>query len=349
MGLVAQAGITTFVRWLRTSGGASAFTAEVFGTAPRDLTHSINLGETLDLVRTVVDIVEHDVVTLAEPGEEHLVREATLRYAREIAFAAAEVYADAAEVRGAWDARLEELVVDAVLRGEADGSMQSRAAALGWGSIADVAVVVGSTPSGGSAGLVDAMHRATRRIGVESLASVQGRRFVCILGGASNAIASAGRLADLFADGPIVVGPTVPHLFAAGRSARAAFSGYDAAPAWPDAPRPVLADDLLVERALLGDPRARTVLVDRIWSPLKDAAGGSLLSTAEAYLGSGAAIEAAARTLFVHPNTVRYRLSSIETLTGYRLTDARDAFTVRVALGLGRLGRPPTGPPRLAL
>ena len=43
-----------------------------------------------------------------------------LRYSREIAFAAAEVYARAAEARGAWDARLEALVVDALLRGEAD-------------------------------------------------------------------------------------------------------------------------------------------------------------------------------------------------------------------------------------
>ena len=62
-------------------------------------------------------------------------REAVLRYSREIAFAAAEVYAQAAEARGAWDARLEALVVDALLRGEADDSLRSRAAALGWGAL----------------------------------------------------------------------------------------------------------------------------------------------------------------------------------------------------------------------
>ncbi len=54
------------------------------------------------------------------------------RYAREVAFAAATVYAQAAEMRGAWDARLEALVVDSVIRGEADESVRSRASALGW-------------------------------------------------------------------------------------------------------------------------------------------------------------------------------------------------------------------------
>ncbi len=59
-------------------------------------------------------------------------REAILRYSREIAFSAAEVYARAAETRGAWDARLEALVVDALVRGEVDDDLPSRAAALGW-------------------------------------------------------------------------------------------------------------------------------------------------------------------------------------------------------------------------
>jgi len=37
------------------------------------------------------------------PGDEAQLREAVLVFAREVAFAAAEVYAQAAEVRGAWE------------------------------------------------------------------------------------------------------------------------------------------------------------------------------------------------------------------------------------------------------
>ena len=44
--------------------------------------------------------------------------------------------------------------------------------------------------------------------------------------------------------------------------------------------------------------------------------------------------------LFVHPNTVRYRLGKIADLTGYQLTDPHDAHTVRIALALGRLEPP---------
>ena len=45
---------------------------------------------------------------------------------REVAFGAATVYAQAAESRGAWDARLESVVVDAVLRDDAQGVQQGR-------------------------------------------------------------------------------------------------------------------------------------------------------------------------------------------------------------------------------
>jgi hypothetical protein len=339
VGLVAQAGIGAFIAWYRDPVGNPHITADVFGTAPRELTRSISLGQTLDLVRSMVDVVEDEVVHLAAPGEEQGLREAVLRYSREIAFAAAQVYAEAAEARGAWDARLESLVVDAVLRGEADDSMQSRAAALGWGTVSHVAVVAGSTPQGSSAGVVDALRRGAARLQVESLAAVQGRRLLAILGGVEDAGRTAQALTEYYGEGPIVVGPTVPHLFAAGRSARAALSGLLAAPAWPDAPRPVLADDLLPERVLAGDEHARRLLVERVYRPLV-AAGGSLFETASAFLDGGGGLEATARVLFVHPNTVRYRLGRIATETGYDLSHPREANIVRIALAVGRLAQP---------
>ena len=340
VGLVAQAGIAAFITWLREGGDQIPVTADVFGTAPRELTRSITLRQTLDLVRSVVDVVELDATALAEPGEEQALRESVLRYSREIAFAAAEVYAHAAEARGAWDARLEGLVVDAVLRGEADDSMQSRAAALGWGTTTRVAVLVGSTPPGSPAGVVDGLRRAAQRVGVDTLAAIQGRRLVCILGKVDDPVLAARAVQDHFGDGPLVVGPLVPHLFAAGRSARAALAGQSCAHAWPGAPRPVGADDLLAERVLIGDAPARALLLDRIWHPLLGA-GGSLLETVSVYLETSGGLEGTARILFVHPNTVRYRLGKVADLTGYQLTDQHDAHTVRIALALGRLSRPP--------
>jgi DNA-binding PucR family transcriptional regulator len=339
VGLVAQAGIAAFIAWYRNPSDSPPVTADVFGTAPRELTRSISLGQTLDLVRSVVDVVETEVADLAAAGDEQRLREAVLRYSREVAFAAAQVYAEAAESRGAWDARLESLVVDAVLRGEADDSLHSRVAALGWGAVSTVAVLAGEAPDGSEAGVVDALRRAARRLRVEALAAVQGRRLVAILGRLEDPLATAAALTGQFGPGPIVIGPTVPHLFAAGRSARAALSGLTAARAWPEAPRPVMADELLPERVLAGDAPARRILLDRVYRPLQTA-GGALFETASAYLDGGGGLEATARVLFVHPNTVRYRLARITTVTGYDLTHPRDAYAARLALSLGRLAEP---------
>ena len=82
------------------------------------------------MVRTTIEVMESAIDEVAAPGDESVLREALLVYAREIAFATAQVYAQAAEARGAWDARLESLVVNAVLSGEADEGAVSRAAAL---------------------------------------------------------------------------------------------------------------------------------------------------------------------------------------------------------------------------
>src|SRR5512132_351056 len=340
VGLVTQAGIAAFVEWFRHANGGQyetpKITADVFGTAPRELARAISLYQTVEMVRVSIEIVEEHIDDLAEPADAPVLREAVLRYSREIAFAAAEVYARAAEARGAWDARLEALVVDALVRGEADEAVISRAAALGWGSPTDVVAVVGSAPDADSDAVVDSLRRAGRHVGHDVLTGVHGDRLVAILGGIGDPLAAAKSLLPQFGPGPVVVGPVVPDLQSGTKSAEEAIFGLRAAPAWPDAPRPVLADDLLPERALLGDQGARQRLVEDIYSPLRES-GSALLETLSTYLQQAASLEAAARMLFVHPNTVRYRLRRVTDVTGLVPTDARSAFVLQTALALGRL------------
>jgi DNA-binding PucR family transcriptional regulator len=149
-------------------------------------------------------------------------------------------------------------------------------------------------------------------------------------------MAAAEKLAGLFGGGPLVVGPAVRDLRSAHSSARAALAGLRAAPAWPDAPRPVGSDELLPERALDGDADAARTLVSRAYQPLL-AGGAALLDTLTAYLEQGSSLEATARLLFVHPNTVRYRLRRVTELTGYTPSDGREGFTIWTAIILGRL------------
>ncbi len=333
--LVAQAGVAAFVEWFREPGNDQAVSADVFGTAPRELTRSVTLQQTVELVRLVIGVVEEQIEEIA-PGDEAVVREAVLRYSREIAFAAARVYAEAAEVRGAWDARLESLVVDALLRGEADDALRSRAAALGWGNHDPVVVVVGSAPDAEPESVVDELRRVARAAHLDVLAGVQGDRLVAVIGGRVDAVRTTRLLVAQFGAGPVVMGPAVPDLLGAGESAAAALAGLMAAPAWPDAPRPVQADDLLPERALAGDDLARERLVRDVYRPLQSS-GTALVETLSVFLEQTSSLEATARALFVHPNTVRYRLRRVAEVCGYAPADPRQALTLRIALALGRL------------
>ena len=343
LGLVAQAGIASFVDWIKHPERMRPAATEVFGTAPRELARAVRLQQAVEMVRVIIDVVEDQVDSLAVPGGEAELREAVLVYAREIAFSAAQVYARTAEARGAWDARLEALVVDSLVRGEGQESLNSWASALNWSS-APVSVIVGTLDGEDGEPVIDELRAAARRARLDLLAGVQGSRLIVVLGGTSDPLTAAEKLAGLFGSGPLVVGPAVPDLRSAHASARAALAGLRVAPAWPDAPRPVSSDELLPERALDGDADAARALVSRAYQPLL-AGGTALLDTLTAYLEQGSSLEATARMLFVHPNTVRYRLRRVTELTGYTPSDGRDGFTIWAAIILGRLAARRSGGP----
>ena len=337
--LVTQTGVANFVAWLGERGESIRLTAEAFRIAPHDLAQRLSLRQTVDLVRIATDVFEHHLPPLAaDEAERHALVEGILRFGREIAFAAATVYAGAAETRGAWDARQEALVVDAVVRGETDHALVSRASALGWDAAAALRVVVGSPASGPREG-PGTLRREAGRAGRSVLVGVQGSRQVVLVseptvpaGVASAAVPE--RLAMGFGPGPVVVGPVALDLARAHASARDALSALRAAPGWPAAPRPVAADDLLPERALAGDAVARARLVAAI-APL--AANDELRTTLAVYLEGGGSIESCARALFVHPNTVRYRLRRVSEITALEPADPRDALVLRTAVIVGRL------------
>jgi hypothetical protein len=355
VGLVAQAGINSFISWYDDPRSTPWIAADVFGAAPRELLRSVSLTQTLQLIRVTVEVVEERI-----RGKDESLREAILLYSREIAFASADVYARAAEARGLWDARLEALVVDSILSGEADDELPSRIAALGWHGHGEVCVLVGTTPPVLD---VDQLRRTARHVQADVLIGVQGNRLVLVIGRAqiptpegeeppaSSAPLSfmqiAQRLDPGFGPGHLVLGHEVPDLVEASKSARAALAGFAVARSWRNAPRPVLADDLLPERALAGDPLARSTLVNRIYRPLQ-AHSTELLNTLWCYLDNGRSLEATARELFVHPNTVRYRLKRVSETIGWDATGAREALILQSALILGSIAEPTPSPRRRA-
>jgi hypothetical protein len=344
VGLVAQAGITSFISWFEDPTSTPWIAADVFGAAPRELLRSVSLQQTLQLIRVTVEVVEERV-----KGRDEGIREGILLYSREIAFAAADVYARAAEARGLWDARLEALVVDSILSGEYDNELPSRIAALGWNGHGEVCVLVGTAPRILD---VDQLRRTARHLDADVLIGVQGSRLVLVIGRATPRtpddteatqplpfLEIATRLEPGFGPGHLVLGHEVSDLVDASKSAKAALAGFAVARSWRNAPRPMLADDLLPERAFAGDPLARSTLVNKIYRPLQ-AHSTDLLATLWCYLDNGRSLEATARELFVHPNTVRYRLKRVSEVIGWDATGAREALILQAALILGSIAEP---------
>ena len=91
--LVAQAGINALLTWYADGARPGPPPGQIFAAAPPSLAATITLRQTLDLTRTAIATVEEAVSELVPEEEAPVLREAVLRYSRDLAFAAADVYA----------------------------------------------------------------------------------------------------------------------------------------------------------------------------------------------------------------------------------------------------------------
>jgi DNA-binding PucR family transcriptional regulator len=336
VGLVAQASIDAFIKWCHDERSAPSSPQDIFSVAPAELTRTVTLHQTLLLVKSGVDVIEQDAAVISAPGKARELQDAILRYSREFAFIAAEVYAHTAEMRGSWDARLEALVVDSLVRGDTGPAVKSRAAALGWTDRGPtICLVVGIAAPLGEQRVREVRH-ALRGAVPDSLGGFHSDRVILLLSGLDEFGDAITTVMPALGDGPVVIGPKAATMVDVPRSIRAANAGLDAIGAWTAAPRPVRADDLLPERLLVGDPEARETLLATAYEPLTRV-GKDAVTTLSTYLELGRSLEGAARALFVHPNTVRYRLGKITETCGWDPTDPREAYVLQHALAVGRL------------
>ncbi|WP_406178314.1 PucR family transcriptional regulator [Streptomyces sp. NBC_00996] len=94
-------------------------------------------------------------------------------------------------------------------------------------------------------------------------------------------------------------------------------------------------DDNLLAMVVAAAPAEAAHLTEVVLKPVFDlpaAERGRLLTTLEHWFAAAGSAAGAARTLFVHPNTVRYRLRRIEELTGRALSDPRAVADLGAAL-----------------
>ena len=107
-------------------------------------------------------------------------------------------------------------------------------------------------------------------------------------------------------------------------------------------PGPTFADDHLVALALNGEPGALAVLSARRLAPfatLRTAQRESLLATLDAWLRHWGSRTAVSAELFVHPQTVSYRLSRLRELLGDDLDDPAVRFELHLVLAFRETAR----------
>jgi len=334
LGVIVQGAIGNFAPWLSDPDGAAA-PESVLWAAPPGLARTFSLEQTVVVIRTAVSVAESSMPDLAAPEDAPWLAGQIVAYSRELAFGVARVYARAAERRASFQSLLEGQIVDRVATGNGDPSLTSRAGALGWGEHPAVRVVVGAGPPGPADVAIGGVTRAVRSIPADVIVGLHGRTLVVVLGSSTDPVGYAATLAGFFGDGPVVVGRLVTDLDHAHESAADALAGLGVCAMWPEAPRPVLARDLLLERTIDGDPAAVEVLLREVYEPLAEA-GDFLLRTLWTYLESGLSYQATARQLHVHQNTVRYRLGRVTDTCGYSPVVPREAMVLRLALARGR-------------
>ena len=224
-------------------------------------------------------------------------------------------------------------MLDAILTGEGDDTVEARAAAAGWKLEGGIFVLVGPVPTTRLAAEVHAaqIQRTARQASLDALVGIQSDRLVAVVSGVPDtmSIADAAKpFVGHFGQGSVVAGPMATTLLEAHASAFEAMSGYRALELVDPPSRLVMAHDLIAARVVNGDVDA----VDPIVEVLKEHIREDVRATLANYLEKTGSIEACARALFIHVNTVRYRLKRVHEVTGLDPFDPADAMTLRIAL-----------------
>ncbi len=213
--------------------------------------------------------------------------------------------------------RLAELMLSG---GAADSGVRSAAAGIGWPALDTVIPVL----------LPLSQARDARfRYAADGVVAERGRDAVLLL--RTGRRTTRAQLADSLHGREAVVGPTVdwPEIPEGVRLA-----DLTAELVGP-VPGPVFADDHLATLALRGEPGALAALSARRLAPLarlRTAQRERLLATAHSWLLHWGSRAEVAAELFVHPQTVSYRLKLLRDLLGEDLDDVTARFELLLVL-----------------
>jgi purine catabolism regulator len=262
-------------------------------------------------------------------------------------------------VAGDTERRLAGDVLDAIVSGELSGSELARR--LGPFGLSDrvAAIVLGrdGETRAAPASLEAALWSALREEATPALvASVGPLACALVAGGADEDLFALGERVAVVAkrelDGSVRVGigraiavVDARRSFHEARCAMEALglgvagssNGNGSGPASPSQPKVATYKDLGSFQLLLSlqDEEALRLFCDSILGPIESSEGpygGELMRSLEAFIEENGQWERAARRLYCHRHTLRYRIRRVEELTGRDLSSARDRIEFWLAL-----------------
>ena len=137
---------------------------------------------------------------------------------------------------------------------------------------------------------------------------------------------------------PICVSSLVEGVSEISSELTAILASIAVAPAIKHLPQVIHTDDVLPERALIGDSTAFNTLYNKVYQSLAPySSDDPTLETIDMFLRFGGALDQTAHELNVHPNTVRYRLRKVAQTTGWDATNPRAAYVLQTAITIGRI------------
>jgi hypothetical protein len=265
--------------------------------------------------------------------------ELVFTYIDELSAMSAAGHADELAATGRAQQRLLEQLADALVAGRPPASVESLADRAGWKLPEGVtAVLVPERDSDRARGVVPAgTLQTTGSAQQRQLDGLPPVETLLVPGGAS---ARRAVLSGLTGDA--VVGPVVDWHDAASSAERAARvlrlrEHGRIAPERSDGWGRLDCDDHLVALALTADEEVVDDLRAQVLQPmaqLRPSAADKLTETLRAWLLHQGRREDMARMLFVHPQTVRYRMGQLRDLYGERLEDPDWVLRCTVAVGL---------------
>ena len=266
------------------------------------------------------------------------IADAITAYVDELAAATTDGFALQVREKAGEGGRLRRRLAELLLRGSAPESVVATAAtAAGWRTLDAVVPVL--LP-------LDEARDARFRYATDGIVAERVRDAVLLIRDGPRA--GRAHLAQAWAGRAVVVGPRI---------------AWDRAPeavrltelvaelvGGPGGPtdEPVFADDHLAALALRGEPGALTVLAARRLAPLaglRDVQRDRLLTTLGSWLLHWGSRSEVAAELFVHPQTVTYRITQLRELLGDALDDPVARFELQLVLAYrpASVGRPGDG------